>query len=78
MLFAIARERQRREFDPLLATVRQALAAGRGAGGLAAQRLAQMEQLVGTMNLVAEKLLGDEEQARALLGFLAGGSPPRP
>jgi len=78
MLFAIARERKRREFDPLFEAIRQALGARGASTGLVGERLAQMDQLVGTMNLLAERLLADEQQGRMMLALLTGAPPKGP
>jgi DNA-binding transcriptional regulator GbsR (MarR family) len=73
MFFAIARERKRREFEPVIAAVREALASARaGAEDRVMDRLGQMAELLGTMDRVSAKFLEDESQARSLLAFLAG------
>ncbi|HEY5997723.1 MAG TPA: MarR family transcriptional regulator [bacterium] len=73
MLFSIARERKRREFDPLLESVRTTLAeARRQPEGIAVKRLAGMEEMLSTFEALAEKALRSEEQARRLLGFVLG------
>jgi DNA-binding transcriptional regulator GbsR (MarR family) len=77
MLFAIARERKRREFDPLMQAVRLALGARGAADGVVGERLSQMDQLVSTMNVLAERLLADEQQGRMMLALLTGAPAPR-
>jgi DNA-binding transcriptional regulator GbsR (MarR family) len=73
MLFNIARERKRREFDPALQAVRGTLAkAGSKPGGVAIERLRQLEGMFSTMDAIANKALDNETTARLLLGFLAG------
>ena len=72
MFFAIARQRKRREFDPILEVLRDTLKeAGKG-GGSAEARLRQMEEFLATLDSIAEKFLEDEDKARSVLGFLAG------
>ncbi|HWR98812.1 MAG TPA: MarR family transcriptional regulator [Candidatus Methanoperedens sp.] len=73
MLFTIARERKRREFDPLVESVRSTLAAARQhPAGVAVDRLAGMEEMLGTLERLTERALRSEEQARALIGFVLG------
>jgi DNA-binding transcriptional regulator GbsR (MarR family) len=75
MLFSIMRERKRREFDPALAAVRSSLAeASRSSEALAIERLRELEDLLGTMDRIAERVLANEDRSRSLLGFLAGWS----
>lgn len=73
MLFNIARERKRREFDPLVESVRTVLAqARREPAGIAVDRLAGMEEMLSTLEGLAERALKSEEQARGLIGLLLG------
>ena len=73
MFFNIMRERKRREFDPALEAVRQALkGAEPGAGGKVQARLEQMVDLLSTMDRLARRLLVDEGASRATLRFLTG------
>ncbi len=75
MLFRIAAERKRREFDPALASVRDALASSEDDGGPVLERLQQMEELLGTMDRVGTQFLGNEATSRAMLQFLTGQIP---
>jgi len=77
MFFAIVRERKRREFDPTLETVRETLSEAREneGGGDVEERLLEMEKLLSTMDRMAERFLEDEDQARSLMGFVAGAFP---
>lgn len=73
MLFSIARERKRREFDPLVASVRTTLAEARvQPRGIALERLKGMEEMLSTLERLAERALKSEEQARGIIGFLLG------
>ena len=73
MLFRIARERKRREFDPIVESVRATLdEARRHPAGIALERLAGLEEMLGTLERLAERALRSEEQARALIGFVLG------
>lgn len=72
MLFNIARERKRREFDPALAAIRAALEKAQAApGDIALARLRSLEAMFAAMDNVAAKALENENAARALLGFLS-------
>lgn len=97
MFFLIFGERKRREFDPALAAVREALkaagreqedAANRSAEGAdsgentrtesaagtseVVRRLAQMVELLGTMERVMARFLANERTSRSMLRFLTG------
>jgi hypothetical protein len=53
--------------------VGEALAQARAEpAGLAAERLAQMEEMMTTMNRVGERVLDDEDRAQDMLSFLVG------
>jgi DNA-binding transcriptional regulator GbsR (MarR family) len=75
MLFRIAAERKRREFDPALGSVRDALADSEDDGGPVRERLQQMESLLGTMDRVANQFLANERTSRGMLQFLTGQIP---
>ncbi len=77
MLFRIAAQRKKREFDPALGSVRDALASSEGDGGPARERLLQMEELLGTMDRVATQFLANEKTSRGMLQFLTGQIPNR-
>ena len=73
MLFSIARERKRREFDPLVQSVRTTLAeAENQPQGIALERLRGMEEMLATLDRLAERVLKSEDQARSVIGFLLG------
>jgi len=73
MFFRIVRERKRREFDPALATVRQALeATDSDTPAAVRKRLEGMLELLTTGEQVMERFLQDEGSSRAMLGFLTG------
>ncbi len=78
MFFRILLERKRREFDPALATVREALGSVDENSKAVADRLGQMEDLLGTINRVMSKLLADEESTRSMLRLLTMGLPGEP
>lgn len=73
MLFSIMRERKRREFDPLMESVREALgAAETHPRGVALERLRQMEQMLGTLDRLAERVLTSGDQTKSLIAFILG------
>jgi DNA-binding transcriptional regulator GbsR (MarR family) len=73
MLFSIVRERKRREFDPLLESVRDALREAEAhPQGVAVARMRQMEQMLGTLDRLAGRALASGEQAKALISFILG------
>jgi DNA-binding transcriptional regulator GbsR (MarR family) len=73
MLFNIMRERKRREFDPVLASVRATLSqVERHPAGVALDRLRQMEQMMTTFDRLGERVLASGDQARALITFVLG------
>lgn len=75
MLFSIMRERKKREFDSTLASIRQSLATAAGKPrGVAVERLKKMEEMLSTFDRLADRLLGGEAQARALVSFFMGKS----
>ena len=73
MLFTIMRERKKREFDPILASVRSTLArAEQQPEGVALDRLRQMEQMMSTFDSLSERFLASGDQARSLISFILG------
>lgn len=70
MLFSIVRERKKREFDPVVTHIKEALEQAKDApDGIALARLRQMEQMLATFDALAAKLLASESQARAVISF---------
>jgi DNA-binding transcriptional regulator GbsR (MarR family) len=79
MFFRILKERKRREFDPAVDAIR-GLVGETTASGAVRQRLAQMADLLTTMESVANRFLQDPQSSRSALAFVAGmpfGSKPR-
>lgn len=73
MLFSIMRERKKREFDPLVANIRETLESARlSPDGMALDRLGEMEQMLAAFEVLATRLLAGETQAKAVLSFFAG------
>ncbi len=70
MLFCIMRERKKREFDPVVTNIKDALESATTAPqGIALERLKQMEQMLATFDLLSSRLLSSETQARAIISF---------
>lgn len=70
MLFCIMRERKKREFDPVVANIQEALESAKDSpDGIALERLKQMEQMLATFDSLAVKLLSSESQARTVISF---------
>ena len=78
MFFAIAKERKRREFDPIVEVVETTLRAltreSPGRQDKVPARLREMEKLLGTLKVVAERFLGNEKMATSILPFLLRSS----
>jgi DNA-binding transcriptional regulator GbsR (MarR family) len=73
MFFSIVRERKRREFDPILASLREAMAlAGEAPREIDINRLTQLEQMLATFESLAGRLLSSEERAKALISLFEG------
>ncbi|MBI5235032.1 MAG: transcriptional regulator [Deltaproteobacteria bacterium] len=76
MSFAIMRGRKKREFDPTLRAVMDALSsAKKGSSKMVEKRLEEMAGLLNTMDNISEKLLANEalaKKALTLLTVLAG------
>ena len=73
MLFGIMRERKKREFDSTLASIRRSLAtAAARPKGVAVDRLKHMEEMLSTFDRLADRFLGGEAQARALISLFMG------
>lgn len=75
IFIAIAKERKRREFDPVLQVVKGTLPyLQKNSSATVKSRLEQMDELLIILDLIAERFLADEEKARYLLSFLSNFS----
>ena len=73
MFFQIMKERKRREFDPLIETIRAALEGAKPeAGSKVLDRLKQMEDLLTTMDKLMRRALADAGTSKTTLKFLTG------
>lgn len=78
MFIAITKERKRREFEPMLAVVRDTLShLQKGSNNETKARLRQMDELLTTLNAIAERFLADEASARAIISFVSRFSKKR-
>lgn len=75
MLFRIASERKKREFDPALAALRKALEATPPGNDLVRQRLGELEEILRAVERVLDRFLKDEEASRGMLKFLSAPIP---
>ncbi len=72
MFIAIGRGRKRREFDPVMSVVHETLAGlSKDSGAKVQDRLRQMDELLRTLNLIAERFLADEKTAKSVLPLVA-------
>jgi HTH-type transcriptional regulator, glycine betaine synthesis regulator len=67
MFFRIIDERKRREFDPAISAVRQALDSTEAVDSKVGARLEQMGELLDIMDKVMSHTLGDERRSHTLL-----------
>jgi DNA-binding transcriptional regulator GbsR (MarR family) len=70
VVFRIAAERKRREFDPALQAVSRALAATADEEGDVQLRLRQMEELMESVDRILTRLLADTGMSQTILRFL--------
>ena len=71
MFFAIANERKRREFDPLVEVVRQTLpSVPENSASAVSERLTEMEELLTTLDIIGERLLANPKSAHSVLSLL--------
>jgi DNA-binding transcriptional regulator GbsR (MarR family) len=75
MLFRIASERKKREFDPALAALRKALDATAAEDDLVRERLGELEEILRAVERVLERFLKSEDASRGMLKFLSASVP---
>ncbi|MDH4227828.1 MAG: MarR family transcriptional regulator [Deltaproteobacteria bacterium] len=71
IFIAIAKERKRREFDPVLKLVRESLPLIEKDGALVAKRFKDMDELLTTLDTLGEKFLESETVAKSILAFVS-------
>jgi DNA-binding transcriptional regulator GbsR (MarR family) len=75
MLFRIASERKKREFDPAMAALRKVLASTGDEDGLVKERLGELEEILRAVERVLERFLASEGASRGMLKFLSAQVP---
>lgn len=71
MLFRIARERKRREFDPALSSLREILSDSKALPPRVRTRLTELGRLFSTCERMLQAVLSDEQKGKHLFGFLS-------
>ncbi len=75
MLFRIASERKKREFDPALAALRKALDSTPKEEDLVRERLGELEEILRAVERVLQRFLKSEEASLGMLKFLSASVP---
>jgi len=75
MLFRIASERKKREFDPALGALRKVLAATGEGDDLVRERLEELEEILRAFERLLQRFLADEDSTRGMLKFLSTRIP---
>ena len=72
MLFRIARERKRREFDPALIAIRELISAKEHAiGPQARSRFVELERIFATVQRILDVFLRDDSKGKTMFGFFS-------
>jgi DNA-binding transcriptional regulator GbsR (MarR family) len=77
MLFRIASERKKREFDPALTALQRALATTDEEDDLVKERLEDLEEMLRAMDRLLQRFLASEGASRGMLKFLSAQIPYR-
>jgi len=75
MLFRIASERRKREFDPALSALRQVLQSTGEGDDLVRERLGELEEILRAVERLLQRFLASEEASRAMLKFFSAQVP---
>jgi hypothetical protein len=75
MLFRIASERKKREFDPALSALRQALESTGEGDDLVRERLGELEEILRAFDRLLQRFLASEDASRAMLKFFSARVP---
>jgi len=78
MLFRIASERKKREFDPALSALRKVLDSTGKDDELLRERLGELEEILRAMDRLLQRFLASEGASRAMLKFLSAQIPYPP
>ena len=77
MLFKIASERKKREFDPALSALQKVVASTDEEEDLVRDRLEELEEMLGAMDRLLQRFLASEGASRGMLKFLSAQIPYR-
>jgi len=75
MLFRIAEERKKREFEPALAALREAMVSTGKGDDLVRERLSELEEILRAVERVLQRFMANEDASRAMLKFLSAPVP---
>ena len=75
MLFRIASERKKREFDPALSALREVLESTEPGDDLVRERLEGLEEILRAMDRLLQRFLVSEKASRGMLKFLSTQVP---
>jgi DNA-binding transcriptional regulator GbsR (MarR family) len=75
MLFRIASERKKREFDPALSALREAMSSTEEGDDLVQERLGELEEILRAVERLLQRFLASEEASRAMLKFMSAKVP---
>ena len=75
MLFRIASERKKREFDPALSALRQAMGSTEEGDDLVRERLGELEEILRAIERLLQRFLASEDASRAMLKFFSTQVP---
>lgn len=77
MLFRIASERKKREFDPALSALQKVLTSVGNEDDLVRDRLEELEEMLRAMDRLLQRFLASEKASRGMLKFLSTQVPYR-
>ncbi len=75
MLFRIASERKKREFDPALAALREVMESTEPGDDLVKERLGELEEILRAFDRLLQRFLASEEASRGMLNFFSTRVP---
>ena len=75
MIFRIATERKKREFDPALSALQEVLESAEPGDDLVRERLGELEEVLRAVNRLLQRFLASENASRAMLKFLSTQIP---
>jgi len=75
MIFRIASERKKREFDPALSALQEVLESAEPGDDLVSERLGELEEVLRAVNRLLQRFLASENASRAMLKFLSTQIP---